>query len=96
MDYHGERCFIDIKLFSMKKDNIFKDLEAILKNIGIQTKINEETALIGELLIDSLDFMNYITRVEEQYNLKISDSDIQNLKLGIMKNMIDYISERID
>ena len=79
----------------MNKTEIFEKLASILKNVGVTISINEEMALLGGSILDSLDFMNYITQVEELFKVKISDSDLEKYQLGIMKNMVNYLSERI-
>lgn len=96
LDYLGEQYFINFNFSYMDKNQIFEKLISILKIIGATATIKQETALLAELILDSLDFMNYITKVEEQFFIKISDSDIQNFQLGIMKNMVSYLSERMN
>lgn len=79
----------------MNKEIVFETLKNILqKEINLQVPIDYDTALIGSQLLDSLDFMNYITNVEKTYDLSISDDDISKFKLGIIENMIQYILER--
>lgn len=76
----------------MDKETIFETLKGILqKDINLQIPIALDTALIGGQILDSLDFMNYITIVEETYSITISDDDISKYKLGILQNMVDYV-----
>lgn len=84
-----------LKNYYMDKKIIFNDLVSILKNeIGLSIDIENETALLAGGILDSMDFMNYVTMVEVKYSLKISDDDIGNYKLGIISNMIDYIDSK--
>ena len=79
----------------MTKTEIFEILTTILKNdIQIQKEIEFSTALLGPQILDSLDFMNYVTIIEEKFEISISDDDISNFKLGIIENMINYILEK--
>ena len=75
----------------MDKMEILAQLKLILNEINIQTEISEQTALIAESKLDSLEFINYITMVEEKFNISISDTDIEKFKLGIINNMITYL-----
>lgn len=75
---------------------IFDKLRIIVKSINASAEINENTALIGESILDSLEFMNYITKVEEVFEISISDSEIIDQKLGTLINMINNISSKIN
>jgi len=73
-------------------EEIFNTLKDILQNdVQLQIEITKETALLGEQLMDSLDFMNYVTIIEEKFSISISDDDISSNKLGIIQNMITFI-----
>jgi len=78
----------------MKKTKILLTLKEIVKKQFDKTsEITEETALIKEKILDSLEFMNYLTSVEEEFDISISDDDIVKYQLGIVKNMVDYLDE---
>lgn len=79
----------------MNKNEIFERLVEILKDIKDDISVNEETALIGEGILDSLELINYLTQIEETYNVSISLDQLSENKLGIIKNMIDYLAEKI-
>jgi acyl carrier protein len=76
----------------MKRASILLKLTEIIHEIiGNQNSINEDTKLIGQGIMDSMDFMNYITRVENEFGIKIDNNAINQNQLGIVKQMIDYI-----
>ena len=78
----------------MEKPEILSKIQQILKEqLNVQIEITEDTALLNESLLDSLEFMNYITMVEEVFGVSISDDDIATYQLGIIKNMVDYLSK---
>jgi acyl carrier protein len=79
----------------MNNQQIFEKLISIVKGIKSVASITENTELMGESILDSLEFMNYITKVEESFSLRISDVEISSLQLGIIKNMINFISSNI-
>jgi len=78
----------------MENQQIFDKLNLIVKSINGNAVLNENTALIGDSILDSLEFMNYITKVEESFEISISDSEINRLQLGILGNMANYISSK--
>lgn len=80
----------------MNNQEIFEKLRSIVKSINGSAMINEESALVAEFILDSLEFMNYITKVEETYKLNISDTEIKVNKLGIISNMVTYLSSKIN
>jgi len=80
----------------MDKKKVFEELVNILKSdIGLTIDIEIGTALLAGGILDSMDFMSYVTNVEEKFSIKISDEDISKYKLGIISNMIDYILTKI-
>ena len=58
-------------------------------------EINDKTAIIGEAILDSLEFMNYLTKIEEKFGIDISDEDVEKNQLGILGNMIQYLEKKI-
>jgi len=76
----------------MERTEILSKLKEIVeKQLNKTSEITEDTALVGEKILDSLEFMNYLTSVEETFDISISDSDIEKYQLGKINNMIDYL-----
>lgn len=75
----------------MDNQQILEKLVSIVKSIKPEALVTEYSALSGASVLDSLEFMNYITKVEESFSLNISDTEISILQLGIIKNMINFI-----
>jgi acyl carrier protein len=78
----------------MNINEIFDIIAKTIKEINPDANITEKTALIADSVLDSLEFMNYITIIEEKFQISISDADIENQRLGIIENMINYILSR--
>jgi acyl carrier protein len=77
----------------MERETVFFKLNEILKDLLVEeVEITEETALLSDSILDSLEFMNYITTIEEIFNVSIQDEDVAKFQLGIVKNMVDYLS----
>jgi acyl carrier protein len=80
----------------MDNQQILEKLKTIVISIKSNALINENSALIGDSIIDSLEFMNYLTKVEETFGINITDSEINSQKLGILFNMVAHISTKIN
>lgn len=75
----------------MSKEEVFGKLTAIVEDIKGDVAINEDTPLIEAGILDSLEVLNYLTQIEEQFNISISMDELVENKLGIIRNMISYI-----
>jgi acyl carrier protein len=79
----------------MNDTEILDRLRAILReHTSLKGEVTRETALLSNHVLDSMDFMNYLTAVETAYHCTISDDDLASRKLGVMGNMVDYLKER--
>jgi acyl carrier protein len=79
----------------MNDTAILENLKKILhEHTAIKVELTAKTALLGQQVLDSMDFMNYLVAIETEYGLTISDEDIAAHQLGIMGNMARYIGER--
>ena len=74
----------------MKRDEIFKFIENYLINFcGIEFEINEKTNIKNELDIDSLDMLEIIIELENEYKIDI-DSEIF-VELKTIGDIINYV-----
>ena len=79
----------------MNDTEILDRLKVILReHTSLKVAVTRETALLSNQVLDSMDFMNYLTAVETAFHFTISDDDLASRKLGVMGNMVDYIKER--
>ena len=42
-----------------------------------------------------MDMANYLSQIEIKMKVKISDDDFINHKLGVVNNMINYLSSKV-
>lgn len=74
---------------------IFDRLKSIIVvELGIKEPLTLQTALIGEGLLDSLDFANYLTSVELEFNINIANEDVETYRLGVIDNMLQYLQNK--
>lgn len=55
-------------------------------------RINENTNLIVDLGLESLDLVDLVAAFEKKYKVEILDKDIKNLQT--VKDIIEYIEEK--
>lgn len=79
----------------MNKSELFPMLKEIIIDIKGEIEFDENTALIESGILDSLEVINYLTQIEEKTGMEIKLDELQEHKLGIINNMIEFISSKI-
>lgn len=74
----------------MKRDEIFKFIENYLINFGgIEFEINEKTNIKNELNLDSLDMLELIIELENEYEIDIDAEIFSELKT--IEDVVNYV-----
>ena len=74
----------------MKRDEIFKFIENYLINFGgIEFEINEKTNIKNELNLDSLDMLEIIIELENEYKIDIDGEIFVELKT--IGDIVNYV-----
>jgi len=69
--------------------------EIIQDKLGIEEgKITKEASFIDDLGADSLDTVELIMQMEEEFNLEIPDEEAE--KLTTVGSVVEYIDEKAD
>ncbi len=73
--------------------------DRLRKLIAEQLSVDEEevvpeASFIEDLNADSLDLVELIMTLEEEFNIKISDEDAENIRT--VQDAIDYLQEHLD
>ncbi|MCX6147698.1 MAG: phosphopantetheine-binding protein [Candidatus Kapabacteria bacterium] len=79
----------------MTNKDILTKLKDIIEDINPDIDFSESLALIQSGAMDSLEVINYLTQIEEVFNLEISLEQLQEEKLGVVGNMLNYIASQI-
>ena len=58
-----------------------------------ESKITLESSFAEDLNIDSLDNVEFIMALEEQFEIEIPDEDAE--KILTIKNAVDYVNEKL-
>lgn len=57
---------------------VLKKIVAQVLNVDTK-EINESTTFVDDLGADSLDLLQIVMSVEEQFNIKVTDADAENI-----------------
>lgn len=79
----------------MSSEEIFdKVKEIIIEQLGVsETAVTMEASFIDDLGADSLDIVELIMALEEEFDLEIPDSDAE--KVVSVGDVVEYIKENI-
>jgi acyl carrier protein len=69
----------------------------ILENFpnAIANKINEESSLLKDKIIDSLGILTIIQYLEEEFNITIIDDEVNENNFTSIKTITDFIKTKI-
>ena len=66
--------------------------EIIIDQLGVEEKqVSHEASFIDDLGADSLDTVELVMALEEEFDVEIPDEDAE--KIGTVQNAIDYIKD---
>jgi len=79
----------------MNSEEIFdKVKEIIIEQLGVsETAVSTEASFIDDLGADSLDIVELIMALEEEFDLEIPDSDAE--KVVTVGDVVEYIKENV-
>ena len=79
----------------MSSEEIFdKVKEIIIEQLGVaETAVTTEASFIDDLGADSLDIVELIMALEEEFDLEIPDADAE--KVVTVGDVVDYIKENV-
>jgi len=76
-----------------KPVNLEKIKNIIAASAALDKKELTGKSIIEEIGIDSLDVIELIMAIEEEFNITIPDEDVENLKS--VKEVCDYVNKKI-
>ncbi len=78
----------------MSKQEIFEKVKKILvEKLSVnETDIKEDSSLVDDLGVDSLDLVELLMKFEEEFKIEISEEESQ--KILTVKDIVDFIEEK--
>ena len=78
----------------MTQEEIFEKIKGIIvEQLGVQdTAVTMEASFIDDLGADSLDIVELIMALEEEFNTEIPDADAE--KIVTVGDVVDYIKDK--
>ena len=78
----------------MAKEEIFDKLkELVVDQLGVEEdEVTMEASMQDDLGADSLDLVDLVMSVEEEFDVKVADEDLENIKT--VGDIVNYIEDR--
>lgn len=88
--------FVKKESSNMDRKEIYAEVKAVIVDrLGIDAdKVNEGTSFVDDLGADSLDIVELVMEMEDQFGFEISDEDAENLKT--VGDVVDYVKMNED
>ena len=78
----------------MEKSVEKRVIEIIVEQLGVsEEEVTMEASFIDDLGADSLDLVELIMAMEEEFSLEISDEDAE--KIQTVQDVVNYITEHV-
>ena len=78
----------------MNEEEILEKLKSIIVNqLDVDEEVvKEESTFVDDLEADSLDIVELIMNIEEEFDMEIPDTDAE--KISTVNDVVEYIKER--
>jgi len=73
----------------MNRDEILTSLKNCARELDIQAELTEDTHLINDLQLDSLDRVELTMSIEDAFRIEIPDEDAE--RVVTVKQVLDYL-----
>ena len=79
----------------MNEEKIFEKLkEIIVEQLGVEEeKVTIDASFVDDLEADSLDIVELVMEIEEEFNIDVADSEAE--KISTIRDVLYYIKENI-
>ncbi|MDO5365690.1 phosphopantetheine-binding protein [Streptococcus dysgalactiae] len=79
----------------MTREAILERLIALIKKqrSHLELIITEQTSLKDDLAVDSIELVEFVINIEDEFHIAIPDEDVDGMKS--MGDMLDYLVNRL-
>ena len=79
----------------MSSEEVFERIKAIIvEQLGVtDTSVTMEASFIDDLGADSLDIVELVMAIEEEFDIEIPDADAE--KVVTVEDVVEYIKENV-
>ena len=79
----------------METEEIFEKVKTVIvEQLGIdEASVRMDSSFLDDLGADSLDIVEFIMALEEEFGIEIPDEDVE--KIVTVKDVVEFISENI-
>ncbi|MGT2930511.1 acyl carrier protein [Streptococcus dentasini] len=79
----------------MTRSEIFAKISQMIKEqMHLESlEVTEETSFKDELGVDSIDLMEFVVNLEDEFAIEIPDDDIEDMTT--LGNMLDYLTTKV-
>lgn len=83
----------------MSKNEIYILLQEVVNSTVIERDeiitLTENTDLIGELKLDSMEVVTIIVKAELKFGIEINEEDLNDTLVNPISNLVNYIDKKI-
>lgn len=78
----------------MDRSEVFNKVkDIIVEQLGVEeNEVKMETSFVDDLGADSLDIVELIMAMEEEFNIEIPDEDAESI--GSVEDVVNYVSDK--
>jgi len=83
------------ELINMSSEEVFEKIKGIIvEQLGVaEDSVTMEASFIDDLGADSLDIVELVMALEEEFDIEIPDADAE--KVATVGDVVDYIKENV-
>ena len=79
----------------MSRVEIFQKMQLVIQEqLGREDIVLTEATKLNDLGVDSIEFMEFIINLEDEFSLEISDNTIDHMDK--VSDLLDYLSEQLN
>lgn len=79
----------------MEPNEIFEELkEVLIEHLGVEPEdVTMDANVVDDLGADSLDIVEIIMGIEDEFDIEVDDEDVENLKT--VRQLVECISKQL-